>query len=530
MIKSNFFGRQNYLELLKKRIGDLRYGYRQNLAVIGQESIGKTTLLFKFMESFFDSRIILIYLEIRPESVSCFAKRFIGVLLYNFLVNSGLELREDLDFLVEKSQKFIPKTVEKIKLVLTIINRRKKKDVFAQLLSLCEAVYSETGKHCVLIFDEFQNLESMGMKNLYSDWSKQLILSKNNMFILVSSFKNKSKAILSKHLSSLFGNFQEVLVEPFDIKTAKGYIDFKLQGRQLDEGLKDFLVDFTGGSPMCLEIITDAILNSKETSLSQLLEGLLFDSLGIFNERFSNCIKRLQDFKNSNDYISILYLIASGRNRLKDISQILRKPKNEIMPRVNFLLELDTITRSADFLKINDRVFGFWLRFVYQERLNSLTFDARNQKTKFRDRIEEIIQEFMAAASRPLLDRMNELLRLFEDETIQLERKKVRLNHFREVKPLEFGGRSLKDGILGRSNDYLWIVAVKQGFLTEEDIIDFMKECKKYKQKPQRRVLVTLNDIDTNARLRAMEEKIWTLDVNNLNQIFDLYCKPRVIV
>ena len=98
MIKDNFFDRQSYLEILEKRVSGIKDGYRQNIALIGDELIGKTAIIFKFLNKFYDNRIILIYLEIRPESISSFVKRFIGVLLYNFLINSGIPLKEDIDF------------------------------------------------------------------------------------------------------------------------------------------------------------------------------------------------------------------------------------------------------------------------------------------------------------------------------------------------------------------------------------------------------------------------------------------------
>jgi hypothetical protein len=41
--------------------------------------------------------------------------------------------------------------------------------------------------------------------------------------------------------------------------------------------------------------------------------------------------------------------------------------------------------------------------------------------------------------------------------------------------------------------------------------------------------MVTLKEVDPNARLRALEEKVWTWDLNSLNQILDLFSKPRVI-
>jgi len=141
-----------------------------------------------------------------------------------------------------------------------------------------------------------------------------------------------------------------------------------------------------------------------------------------------------------------------------------------------------------------------------------------------------MVQEFLFNSQKPIPDRVMELLRMFADETIQIERKKFRLAHFREIKPLEFNSRSLKNGMIGRSSDSLWILAFKYDLVTEEDIIDFVKECKKYRYKLQRKIILAFNDVDTNARLRAMDEKIWTWDINNLNNILDLYYKPRVII
>ena len=110
MMKDNCFGREAYLDILQKRIRNFREGYRQNLAIIGDELIGKTSIIFRFLDKFYDNLLIVVYLEARTESLSSFVQRFIGVLLYNFLLNSGIPLKEDLSFLIDKSSKYIPKT------------------------------------------------------------------------------------------------------------------------------------------------------------------------------------------------------------------------------------------------------------------------------------------------------------------------------------------------------------------------------------------------------------------------------------
>ena len=523
------FDRKTYLNVLEKRISGLFEGYRQNIAIIGDELVGKTSIIHKLLDNFYDNRLLMLYLEIRHESLDSFARRFIGVMLYNFLQNAGIPLKEDLDFLILKSEKYIPETAEKIRAILNATKRRKKTNIFTELLSLSELINQETGKHCVVILDEFHNLEGIGINNLYREWSRLLISQKKTMYIIISSLKFKTRTILSKNLSLLFGNFEVITIDSFDIKTSEEFLEHKLSGHNLNQGLRDFIVHFTGGFPLYLEVIAESLLKQNQENLPDILENLLFVSSGTLNQRFSNYIKRFHDSSYSKDYISILYLIASGRNKIKDISHILKKQKKELNLRITKLLELDTITRSGDFLKICDRVLGFWIKFVYQEKIQSLTFDAKNQKERFHSYIKGMIEEFSANAQKPLIERMTEVLHLFENDVMQFERKKIRLSHFREVKPLEFNNKKLRSGLIGRSNESLWIMAFKDDLLTEQDITDFARECKKYQHKSQRKIIVTLKNIDENTRLRALEEKIWAWDINNLNQVLDLFSKPWVI-
>ncbi|WP_414947291.1 hypothetical protein, partial [Klebsiella pneumoniae] len=79
MLKDNFFGRKSYLDILEKRVIALKDGYRQNIAFIGDEHVGKTAILHKFLNSFLDNRFILFYLEARVEPLFLFCKRFAGV-------------------------------------------------------------------------------------------------------------------------------------------------------------------------------------------------------------------------------------------------------------------------------------------------------------------------------------------------------------------------------------------------------------------------------------------------------------------
>ena len=166
MQREKFFDRQEYLEILQKRVLGLKEGYRQNLAIIGDELVGKTTLVHQFLNKFWDNRIINIYLEVRPDSLSGFAKKFIGILLYNFLINDNTPPKEDLNYLIERSRTFIPRTAERIKFILQALEKRKRQNILRDLFSLCDYIYQETSKSCVVILDEFHNLEKLGKFSL----------------------------------------------------------------------------------------------------------------------------------------------------------------------------------------------------------------------------------------------------------------------------------------------------------------------------------------------------------------------------
>ena len=541
MDKPDFFDRKIYLASLEKRVKAVKEGYRQNIAIIGDRDIGKTLLILHFLNHFNDPMILPLYLELRPEyTQEQFVRKFIGVLLYNFLENSTIQRNEDLDLLISKTNRFIPRTVEIIRVILNSLKRkggnknRFRESIFVQLLSLCDILNSETEKRCVVIFDEFQHLATLGIRQIYKQFAKMLMIQKNVMYIILSSAKFKAKKILLSHLALLFGNFERIEMKPFDLKTTEEFLNNRLGHLQIEKSLLDFLIHFTGGSPLYLKIIADSLLSvsapvNKE-KLAEIIQDLLFVESGILNQRFNNYLGQLANLKLAQDYQALLYLIADGQNKLRDISASLHKPKAQIVSRLNLLLEYDIISKSGDFFTICDRVFSFWLRFVYREKSVSLTFNREEQKRNFRIRIEEQIDQFVVANRKSVSEITIDLLRHFENELIQLRTKKIRLVHFQEVKPFTFIRSRLNEGILGRSKETLWIMAIKSDVLTEEDIVDFTKQCRRLRYaKPQRKVIITNYNIDTNVRLKAMEEKVLTWDFDDLNLILDLYNKPRII-
>ncbi|MDO8580089.1 MAG: ATP-binding protein, partial [Candidatus Omnitrophota bacterium] len=154
----HFFGRSAILELLKKRVVGLKDGYRQNVALLGDQYLGKSSIVQRFLQDLDDPDIISIYLDLEHRDGNYFYSKFTGSLLYHFLKSQKLPLHEDLNLLQESAKHLIPNTVQVIGKIRSDMANGKTSAAMQGLLSLPEVFTNETGKFCLLILDEFHNL------------------------------------------------------------------------------------------------------------------------------------------------------------------------------------------------------------------------------------------------------------------------------------------------------------------------------------------------------------------------------------
>jgi len=535
-----FFDRNAYLQILQKHFNDLVLGYRQNLAFVGNELIGKTSLILKFLNEFHDERILPIYICAKKEELYFFAERFINNMLCAFLNTKGIEVKEEREYLLNRAEEFIPKTAKRIRELKATI-KRKKETLFMELLSIVELLNKETDKFTVVILDEFHILEELGIKNLYRDWAKILVLQPSTMFVVISSSCFKTKRILGDNLNLLFGKFELFEVEPFDYQTSKEFLQDRLNGLVLEDKTLDFLVGLSSGVPFYLKMFSDSIYKiksqnlldthiDKESVIFALLE-LLFDETGALNRHFHGYLNRFLELGIPPEAIRILYSISKGYNRLKDMIETLSyMQKKYINKMLHQMLQEDIISKNGDFYKVNDRLFGLWLKFVYQKKTDLHNFNFYGQRDKFKEELEKLYQEFVSDASKKPLDKLIEIMHLFENDYADIDNRKLKLVNFREIKPLFFSFPSINEGLLARANNYLWIIALNYHSLKEADIVEFVKECKKYKEKKQRKIIVTFQPLDINTQLRAKEEKIITWDIKSVNLLCELFNRPGIII
>ena len=531
--------RKDILDLLQKRLLDFQEGYRQNVAILGEELIGKTTILKKFLDGCQAPQIIPVYVEILPQEFPLFVKRCLNSLLFNDLKSRQLlSSRENLDILIKRTHESLPQTALAAETLLKKIDKEKPEKLFAELFDLIELFSAEAERKIVIVFDEFHHLKTLGYDNICRDLGKRIMLQKNSLFIFASSHKALAKEILINDLSLLFGNFETQELESMK-GTDSGKIIFKVfDDIFVSKDLVNFLIYFTGGHPFYLKIVSEEATLAcraarKEAldipTLIRTLEKLLFHEWGVFHLKFTLRLAPFTTVRSKNDVLYLLDAVALGKNRLKDMTSHLRQARAQVQQKCHKLVEAGILSKNGSFYVINDRLMSFWLKYAHAEKLNSLSHDFSEQIIHFQTQVQKEIESFIQVSQKSVGDRMMDIFNQFEGDEIQFGRKKFQLDAFQELKMISFDQSSLRTGIFGKTQGHFWITAIKEDGITEHDVNEFINMAKSFKQKTVQKILIGLGDIERNARLLAKESSIATWDIENLNSLFDIYGKPRII-
>jgi len=528
------FIRPNELALLARRVDSFSNQYRQNIAIVGHEGLGKTKLLFNLLSRHKNDKFIPVYISIRQKSFELLAKKFMGVLLYQFLVSENETIEDDLIFLITKAKPKIPKTVRLINAINKLIRDSASHDeILSSLLDLTQLLYDESNKPVLLILDEFHNLEGFDLKNPYQELSNKIMVQKNTMYIVISSAIQHAKTILSKKLSLLFGNFEIIYIEPFDNETSKEFLHKEFAPFTVAAHIKNFVTYFCGGYPFYLEVIAEQIkATCHEKSSKSITEDILVSSLeetlhkehGILNQYFSRKYHLLLDLNHNNLFAPILMAIAQGKKKPAKIAAQIGRKVSEVTRCLNRLILMDIVIKKGVFNEIRDPLFARWLKFVLSQQQFSFNTDITKAAGVFKQNIYDHYELFISESQKKVSLRLKEIFELFENDIVELDRKRFMLTHFNEIDIKDINGISL---VNARRLKKSWLCGIENDFVDEAKIGNFIKDAssKEYIKK----ILIALEGIDVNARLKAMEAKVWIWDQKTLNELLTLFEKPRFV-
>ena len=536
----NFFGRSQTLDVLIKRCKGLKDGFRQNVALLGNQYIGKTALLRQLIERLDDEALIVIYLDIEHHDFKYVANQLNKSLLYFFLKKNNQQVHDDLTLLCTQARLFIPQTVGLIEAVKGLMDEGKLREAYHALLTVPEIFAQETGKKVVLILDEFHAMEEFGIEEVFADLGKRLMTQKNTLNIFASSQANEARAILNEKLSLLFGNFEILEIKALNFNEGIGLIDHNLSSLNINLQLKNFIVDFTGGHPLyinllCQELIAVAAVFRQEDVyapvVTQAIENLIFNPWGIIHRHFELQIAALMKSKSGNTLINILSGLANGQHRLTDLAVQLNMKPLVLNQRMNLLIQADIVEKNGNYHHIKDKLLAYWLKFVVVRRLQRVELEQGRARKQFKEEVAKAINEFSMTARKDLTMRFSELIHKFDNEAFTLNGRRYKLNRFTDINPLRLRTQTgtTYDALTAACADERWLVILKKDPVLEHELNLLNDQIKLLEPKPDRTVVVALSGLEDNARVRALAQKMWVWEEGDINALMHLFDEPALV-
>jgi len=537
----NFYGRRGVLDVLKKRVLGLKEGYRQNVALLGNRYIGKTALLQRLMSQMEEQDVLFIYLDLENRDFDYFAVQFTKSLLYNYLKKENLpSLQEDLKLLCAEAKVRLPRTVFMVQAIEGLRAQGKILEAYHMILSLPEIFSQETAKSVVLIFDEFGHLENFNIPEVFAELGKRIMTQKNCLYIASSSSPQQAQTILSEKLSLLFGNFEVIALEPFNFSEAQGLIEHNLEGVKIGLHLRNFIADFTGGHPLyinllCQELICLSGVYAQQEIyapiITQAVENVIFNPWGVISRHFEELIKALASGKCAGTTVALLGALAEGKHKISDLSDSLRLKTPQICPRINALQDSNIVERNGNYYHIKDKLLGFWIKYVHQRRLRVIDLEVGRSRKQFKEEISRALNDFGLVARKDLSLRIADLMHKFDNESFVLCGRRYKLSAFRDIKilKLRIGAGNYFDAISAQGQEGGWLVVLKKDPVHDGDLNGILEEIKKLDPRPARSVIVSLSGLDENAKLRALQEKLWIWDEDQLNCLMHLFDEPIIV-
>lgn len=524
------------MKLLDKRACALKDGYRQNIALTGQMLSGKSSILYQFLHTRRDQSLIPVYVEVKHEPFYIFANKFIATLLYNYLRSCKKEVKNDLYFLMNEAGQHIPRTIASIKKIIKELEKKHNTSAYQGLLKLTSTLREESGKSCIVILDEFHNLEHFKIKNPYRHFGKIIMIQKDTMYIVSSSQKSAIEKILFEKLSLLFGNFEIVEVTGFEYNTCIAFLKEKLKDYALGEELRDYLVDFTAGNPFYLEVISKKIIEVCSIKgirqvgcdiIAEVISSLIYNANGTINQYFTNNILTLFEKTYRSGLLAVLIGLSCGHNTRSGLAEYMNTSKATLNNKLRHLIKLDIVYKNGVFYELYDKVFKFWLRNVYYKKESSLIDGVNDTQGDFEKLIKKDIEEFIKEHRKDAVLRLKELFYSFDGETIKIDGKMRKLPKITGLSV--YKGTNYADFRMVLRDEKLWVARFYDKNIEFSDVNNFLENYKPLKDKIRKKIFISLKGIEDNALLLAKEKQIWVWSFEDINGLMKLFKKREFL-
>jgi hypothetical protein len=266
--------------------------------------------------------------------------------------------------------------------------------------------------------------------------------------------------------------------------------------------------------------------NASEELLVETMELELFEKRGRLYQYFLRVIRGLEGDKRFSNLVSILNSLSRRPCSLSGRSGFPSQKNGELKAVLQRLLDEELIEKRGSLLRLSLPLFGFWLRHVFCR--GAIVPDRNVMREHFRRQVAASLGHFKKTEIQELPKRVEQLFARFRNDLVEIDEKKFQCPDFFEVVSKPSNGRVFP--VVARTEKSRWVCQVAERELKEDDIRLFLKDTEVPKTESQRKILIALAGLETNATLLAKQSRIQIWGLRDLNLLMELYGCPKIIL
>lgn len=523
--------RKKVESVIEKRISGFLKGYTHNIALIGQPKSGKSVLLSNLLaKKYAGTALLPIYVNLFYADATNFSKAAFYSLLYNFLSSKDYHNpAASIDELIFTAESHIPKTIELMKSILS--EQGSGKENVKHVFNVIESIVQESGIKPLIILDEFYLFKKFPKRQL-TEMTKRIMVNSNCMFLFISSDKVSADAVLNNDLNVLFGKFEKIYIEEFTTEESDYFINTRLH-KQLPETCRNFLYEITGKNPFILDLLCESFNRlpaqtmSEELFLHTLSTELVSSNSSIYQYCY-NFIKQLKNDSKTDRLTNVLMLIADGYTRRKEIASFMKLETKKLSSKLSVLLDRNILVKVGSFYYLQNNFLANWITLVLKPlTYNGFLFNG-DLSLHVEKNLTKRYQLFKSTVAKSKFDRFMDLVNNFNDDTVCLNSKTIKLPHIDKLRVVPANSEGLRF-VIGEAKKTYVILGLKEGQATEQDVAEFGHRCSYFKSKQPKKIFIALDEMDSNIKLLAKQKKLTCWSKNNVNLLMHLYNQPSLV-